>query len=141
MFKLKIKRIHPDATIPKYAHEGDAGFDLCSVENYLLNPGEKVIIKTGLQIEIPENYFGNIRDRSGLVAKHGIHTLAGIIDSPYRGEIKVAAINLGKESYPITKGDRIAQMIIQKFAYCDFEEAKELSKTSRGTGGLGSTGK
>jgi len=140
MTRLKIKKINQNATIPKYAHEGDAGFDLSSVEDYSLNPGDKIIVKTGLQMEIPENYFGNIRNRSGLAAKYGIHVLAGVIDSHYRGEIGVVLINLGKALYNITKGDRIAQMIIQGCESCEIEEVNEISETKRGDGGFGSTG-
>jgi len=140
MTTIKIKKINSYAIIPKYAHEGDAGFDLCSVEEYILSPGEKEIVKTGLQMEIPEGYFGSIRDRSGMAAKHAIHTLAGVVDSHYRGEVGVVLINLGKEKYEVKKGDRIAQMIIQPVETAKIEEVNELSETKRGEGGFGSTG-
>lgn len=138
--KIKIKKINPDAVIPKYAHEGDAGFDLCSIEDYILKPMERRTVKTGIQIEIPKGYFGSIRDRSGLAAKHSIHTLAGVVDSHYRGEIGVVLINLGKEEFKINKEDRIAQMLIQPVLIGEIEETDSLSETSRGEGGFGSTG-
>ena len=141
MIKVKFKKIHPDAVTPKYAHKGDAGMDLYAVENYVLKPGEQQVIKTGLQMEIPENYFGSIKDKSGLAADHAIHTLAGVVDPTYRGEIGVVLINLGKEEFKINKGYKIAQMVIQPFQSADIEEVCELSETSRGEKGFGSTGK
>ncbi len=137
--EIKFTKIKDHAIIPKYAHPGDAGFDLHAIENYLLNPKEKIIVKTGLRMEIPSGYYGSIRDRSGLAAKHGIHVLAGVVDSGYRGEVGVVLINLGEENFKINKLDRIAQMIIQPHAICDIEEA-EVSETVRGEGGFGSTG-
>lgn len=138
--EIKFTKIKDHAIIPKYAHPGDAGFDLHAIENYLLNPGERIIVKTGLQMEIPSGYYGSIRDRSGLAAKHGIHVLAGVVDSEYRGEVGVVLVNLGEENFKINKLDRIAQMIIQPHAYCEIEETKEVSDTVRGEGGFGSTG-
>ncbi|MCK5149507.1 dUTP diphosphatase [Candidatus Pacearchaeota archaeon] len=140
MVKIKIKKINPDAIIPRYAHEGDAGMDLCSVEEYELKPMESRIIKTGLQVEIPEKYFGSIRDRSGLAAKNYIHTLAGVVDSHYRGEVGVVLINLGKEEFKIKKYDRIAQMLIQPVERVGIVKVENLSETIRGEGGFGSTG-
>lgn len=139
--KLKIKKIHEDAIIPQYAHFGDAGFDLYSIDNYVLKPMERTVVKTGIVMEIPKEYFGNIRDRSGLAAKYSIHTLAGVVDSGYRGEIGVVMINLGHENYEIKKGDRIAQMLIQKVEHCIIEEVSELEESIRNSSGFGSTGK
>lgn len=138
--KLKIKKINSNAVIPKYAHEGDAGFDLSSVEEYLLSPGKKILIKTGLQMEIPSGFFGSIRDRSGLAYKNGIHVLAGVVDSGYRGEVGVILVNHGEEDFKINVGDRIAQMIIHPHETPEIEEAEDTSETSRGEGGFGSTG-
>jgi|SRR3989338_4720644 len=140
MISIKYKRIHPDAKIPSYAHEGDAGMDLYSVEDYVLKPGEKIIVKTGIATEMPEGYFGSIRDRSGLAARYAIHVLAGVIDCHYRGEIGVVIINLGKEEFSISKGDRIAQVLIQTVEHVNILEVNELSETSRGKDGFGSTG-
>ena len=140
MLEIKIKKIAENAVIPKYAHYGDAGFDLHSTGEYIVKPKETAIVKTGIQIEIPNGYFGSIRDRSGLAVKHSIHTLAGVVDSGYRGEIKVALINLGEIEFVIRGGDRIAQMIIQPYEFCKIKEAENLSETSRGWGGFGSSG-
>jgi dUTP pyrophosphatase len=140
MTLIKIKKLNPEGIIPKYAKEGDAAFDLYSIEDHLLKPMDKVIIKTGISMEIPQGHFGNIRDRSGLAAKHGLHTLAGVVDSGYRGEVGVVMTNLGKENCEIKKGDRIAQMLIQKFESVEIEEVLELSESVRGEGGFGSSG-
>ena len=133
--KLKIKKTNSDATLPRYIHEGDAGFDLHSTEDHDVGPGEQVLIKTGLQMEIPKGYWGNIRDRSGLAAKKSIHILAGVVDSSYRGEVGIVLVNHGKKKFEIKKGDRIAQMIIQPFEFCEIEEIQTISKTQRGKGG------
>ncbi len=139
--EIKVKKINPDATLPKYAKDGDAGLDLCSVEDYTLRRGEKKVFGTGLQFEIPQGYFGSMRDRSGLAAKHGIHTLAGVIDSGYRGEVGIILVNLGEQDFMIRKGDRIAQLIIQPYENCKITEVNEVNETSRGDGGFGSTGR
>ena len=141
MLEIKIKKIVKNAVIPKYAHYGDAGFDLYSTGGYIVKPKETAIVKTGIQIEIPNGYFGSIRDRSGLAVKHSIHTLAGVVDSGYRGEVKVALINLGEIEFVIREKDRIAQMIIQPYEFCRIKESGNLSETSRGDGGFGSSGK
>lgn len=138
--QLKIKKIHSEAKIPQYAHKGDAAFDLSSIENYLISPGNKILVNTGISMEIPESFFGSIRDRSGLAVKQGIHVLGGVIDSHYRGEIKIVLINLGKDNFEIKKGDRIAQMIIQSCETCEIKEVSDLSSTERGELGFGSTG-
>ena len=140
MFFIKVKRINSDAVIPSYAKDGDAGFDLHSTEEKILASGEKAVIKTGIKMEIPNGYFGSIRDRSGLAAKYSLHCLAGGVDSGYRGEIGVVMINLGKEEFKINKGDRIAQMLIQRFERVEIEEVEELNESSRGENGFGSTG-
>jgi dUTP pyrophosphatase len=139
--KLKIKKLHEDAIIPKYAHYDDAGFDLFSIKDIPIKKGERITIPTGLVMEIPEGYVGLIWDKSGLAVKNGIKTMAGVIDSTYRGEILLAVINLGENDYVFEKGHKVAQMIIQKKETVEFEEIKELSQTVRGEGGIGSTGK
>ena len=138
---LKIKKLHPDAQIPKYAHHDDAGFDLFAIENITLKKGERVMIPTGIAMEISEGYVGLVWDKSGLAMKHGIKTIGGVVDSMYRGEIMVGLMNLSKEDYVFEKGHKVAQMIIQKKEFVDFKEVKELSDTTRGEGGFGSTGK
>jgi len=127
--------------LPGYSHQGDAGFDLYSSGNFILKPMEKKLVTTGIKIEIPEGYVGLIWDRSGLAAKHSLHNLAGVVDAHYRGEVKVVVINLGNETFEITKGMRIAQMLIQSVVSVEIEESDSLSETVRGEGGFGSTGK
>jgi dUTP pyrophosphatase len=139
--KLKFMRVDKNVPDPAYIRDGDIAFDLRSnEEDYLLKPGEKKIFKTGLKFEIPVGFVGNIRDRSGLPAKHSIHTMAGIIDPNYRGEIGVILINLGHEEFKVEKDSRIAQMLIQKCEVVEFEEIHEMSETNRGENGFGSSG-
>ena len=141
--KLKIKKLTSDAIIPAYQTELAAGFDLHSVEDYVLKKGERKLIKTGLAFEIEPGFEVQIRPRSGLAFKHGITVLntPGTIDADYRGEIMVLLINLGDEDFEIKKGERIAQAVIAPVVQAEFEEVDELSVTKRGTGGFGSTGK
>lgn len=138
---LKIKKLHPDAILPKYATKDDAGMDLFAIENIELGPMERGQIGVGIAMEIPEGYVGLVWDKSGLSHKFGIKTLGGVIDSGYRGEIKVGVINLGKEKYTFEKGHKVAQMIIQKKETPEIVEAAELSDSERGHGAFGSTGK
>ncbi|HJZ19058.1 MAG TPA: dUTP diphosphatase [Candidatus Nanoarchaeia archaeon] len=137
--EIKVKRIHPDATISRYAHPGDAGMDLFSTEDYTLVPGERKLFGTGLQIELSEGYVSLIWDKSG-VANKGIKTMGGVIEHTYRGEYKVILVNLSNENYEIKKGQKIAQLLIQPIATAEVVEVSELSETQRGDGGFGSTG-
>ena len=138
---LKIKKLHADAKMPKYAHHDDAGFDLCVMRDTLIKKGEWFLVPTGIAMEIPEGYVGLIWDKGSVSMKYGIKTIGGVVDSTYRGEVFVAVINLREEDYLFEKGHKIAQMIIQKKETVKFEEVKELSDTVRGDGGFGSTGK
>lgn len=138
--KIKIKKLVPEAILPQVSRVGDCAMDLVACKDYTLLAGEKVLISTGIAMEIPAGFWGNIRDRSGLAAKHGLHTLAGVIDPNYRGEILVAMVNLGKEDYQIKAGDRIAQMLIQKFEDIEIEETDNLEETNRGANNFGSSG-
>lgn len=140
--KVKIKRIHPEAVIPSYAKRGDAGFDLSSVEDVVLCPGERALVKTGLSIAVPIGYELQVRPRSGLALKHGITVLnsPGTVDSGYRGEIGAILINHSNEWFHITKGMRIAQGVVSEIPRVVFEEVKELPKSERGTNGFGSSG-
>ena len=138
--KIKIKKLVPDAILPQISRVGDAAMDLVACKDYVLAKGEKVLISTGIAMAIPAGFWGNIRDRSGLAAKHGLHTIAGVIDPNYRGEILVAMVNLGTEDYQIKAGDRIAQMLIQKFEDIELEESNDLEETNRGEKGFGSSG-
>lgn len=138
--KIKVKKLKANAILPQMMREGDAAFDLAACEDVLLKSGETKIIPTGLALEIPVGFVGNIRDRSGMSAKHALHTLAGIIDSNYRGEIGIVMTNLSQVDYQIKAGDRVAQMLIQKIEIADFEEVGELSDTNRGEKGFNSSG-
>ena len=142
--KLKIKKINPNAKVPFYATAGASGMDLYAAneEPITLKPLERKLIPTGLQIELPKNYEAQIRPRSGLSIKHGITLIncVGTIDEDYRGEVCVPLVNLSSEEYTISKGDRIAQMVIQQVTKVIIEETTELSETQRAAGGFGSTG-
>lgn len=142
--KLRIRKLHADAVIPHYAHgpEEDAGMDLYSVEDAVLEPNLPQAVPTGLSLELPAGFEAQIRPRSGLALKFGISipNSPGTIDPGYRGELKVILINLGRQAYKITKGDRIAQMIIARYEAVEIEEG-ELSASVRGEGGFGSSGR
>lgn len=137
--KVLIKKISPEARVPVYNHQGDAGFDLFACTGLTINPGETVPVPTGIQMAIPAGYVGLIWDKSG-IALRGIHRLAGVVDASYRGEVKVVLTNLGKEPFTVNSGMKIAQMLIQPVQVVDLVEVDSLDQTSRGKGGFGSTG-
>ena len=146
METLKIKKVNENAVIPHRATEGSAGLDLCACidEPLTLGGGETALIPTGLAIALPSAQYGAfIFARSGLSIKHGIGLLnsVGVIDSDYRGEIKVGVINQVKEPYTIQPGERIAQLVVMPVSTMPVEEAESLDETERGSGGFGSTGK
>jgi len=126
---------------PKRSSEHAAGADLFAVESFILAPGERRTISTGLSMAIPAGYVGLVWPRSGLALKHGIDTMAGVVDSDYRGEVKVLLINHGKHPFKIQKGDRIAQMLIQKVESANYRMMDVLPGTRRGEKGFGSTGR
>lgn len=140
--KLLIELINEAAVLPSYAHEGDAGMDLYSIDNTLIYPGEIKLIHTGIKIQLPPNTEAQIRPRSGLALKNGITVLntPGTIDEGYRGEIGVILINHGKEEFQVNKGMKIAQMIIKPVIRVSISKAESLEETARGEGGFGSTG-
>lgn len=138
--KIQIKKLEVDAKIPQYALAGDAGMDIFSLEDLVLHPMERIACRTGIAMKIPDGYVGLIWDKSGVSVKSGIKILGGVIDSGYRGEIKIGLINLSQEIYKIKKGDKITQMLIQKVENPDIVEVDKLKETERGTGGFGSTG-
>ncbi len=140
LMKILVKKLHLEAKLPSYAHPGDAGMDLFSAEDIAINSGERIVCKTGVAMQIPEGYAGLIWDKSGIAAKNGIKTMGGVIDSGYRGEIGIVMQNLSKDVYNIKKGEKIAQMLIQRVESPEIVEVEELSDTSRGDGGFGSTG-
>ncbi|MCH1512106.1 MAG: dUTP diphosphatase [Acidimicrobiales bacterium] len=145
MIKLQIKRLDPDLPLPKYAKPGDAGCDLLAAEDVTLEPGGgRALVATGIAIAIPEGYAGFIQPRSGLAAKNGITCLntPGLIDSGYRGELKVLLVNTDpNDSFNVVRGERIAQLVIQRVETAEFEELDALPATKRGEGGFGSTGR
>ena len=153
--KLKVKRLSKDAILPTKNNSSDAGFDLYAAEYATLHQGKQVLVSTGIAMEIPEGHVGLIWPRSGLSAKEGVDVLAGVIDSGYRGEIKVcllkeyfintSEIMLGcyggpSTSYSINKGDKIAQILIQEVPQFEIVESTDLSMSDRGSNGFGSSG-
>ena len=141
--RLPVKRLDPTIELPSYAYAGDAGLDRRSSEDVTLEPFERRLISTGLAIAIPEGYAGFVQPRSGMALKHGLSmaNTPGLIDSHYRGELKVIAINLDpREPISIKRGDRIAQLVIQQVPVVSLVEVEELDETDRGTGGFGSSG-
>ena len=140
--KLKVKKLNPEARIPGYAHEGDSGMDLYSVENTTIEPGERKTVKTGLAISLPKGFEAQVRPKSGLASNSGITVLntPGTVDSCYRGEIMVIMANLGKQPYKVEKGKKIAQMVIARVEEAEVEETDKLDETTRSDGGFGSTG-
>lgn len=140
--KLLVEKINEKAIIPFQAHEGDAGMDLFSVDEVVLKPMERKLIHTGIRIQLPKNTEAQIRPRSGLALKNGITVLntPGTIDEGYRGEIGIILINLGQDDFKIIEGMKIAQMVIKPTLSLKVEQVVELTETSRGEGGFGSTG-
>ncbi len=138
--EIKVKRIHKNAKLPCYGHTGDAGLDLFSVMECVLKGGEARAISTGIQVAIPAGYVGSIWDKSGISLKN-IHRLAGVVDSGYRGEIKIVLTNLSTEAFSIEKGMKIAQMLIQPVIKVKVVDSEVLDETTRGENGFGSTGK
>lgn len=140
--ELRVRRLDPAAVLPRYAHAGDAGLDLVASEDLELAPGARVAVATGLAVAIPRGWVGLVHPRSGLALRHGL-TVAnapGTIDAGYRGELKVILVNLGDEPVSIARGDRIAQLVVQRVGEAVVVEVDELEDTSRGVGGFGSTG-
>jgi dUTP pyrophosphatase len=137
---VKIKVVGD--VLPKYATRGDAGADLVSAEDVRISAHQRVLVKTGIKIAIPEGYVGLVHPRSGLALKHGITVLnaPGTIDAGYRGEVGVILLNTGSLDFEVKAGDRIAQLVIQKVEYAEFEVVDSLTETDRGEGGFGSTG-
>lgn len=138
--KIRVKRIQENAKLPAYSHSGDAGLDLFSSADLILESGGVKPVPTGIKMAIPPGYVGLIWGKSGISLK-GVHRLAGVVDSDYRGEIKVVMINLSDTPFFIKKGMKIAQMLIQPVSSVGVTEVEELEDTTRGENGFGSTGK
>ena len=145
MISIKLTRlVHgEDLPFPVYATDGAAGLDIVTAVDLSLAPGERMAVPTGFAIEIPPGYEVQVRPRSGLALKHGVTCLntPGTIDSDYRGEVKVILANLGGETFSVSRGERIAQLVPAPVLRATFEEVAELSDTTRGSGGFGSTGR
>ena len=141
---LRFRRLVPAATPPSRAHEGDAGYDLHAAEPVTLGPGERAVVGTGIALAIPDGHAGLVLPRSGLAFKHGIALVnaPGLIDSGYRGELRVLLLNTDGESpFDVEPGDRIAQLVVVRVEALELEELEVLEETARGAGGFGSTGR
>lgn len=141
--KLSFKRIHPDAVLPSYAHPGDAGMDVRSVEDLVIPAGGRALVHTGLVAVIPEGYELQVRSRSGLALKSGVAVLnsPGTVDAGYRGEIGVILANFGDGEFAVGKGDRVAQLVAAPVTVAEIFETDSVDATDRGAGGFGSTGR
>ncbi|XVU24018.1 dUTP diphosphatase [Actinoplanes sp. CA-054009] len=140
---IRIRRIDPDLPLPAYAHPGDAGADLVAAEDAELAPGARRAIRTGIAVAIPEGYVGLVHPRSGLAARLGVTVLnaPGTVDAGYRGEVLVILVNHDRQTpVKISRGDRIAQLVVQRVERAAFHEVETLDDTARGAGGHGSTG-
>jgi dUTP pyrophosphatase len=140
---LRVRRLDPGAVLPRRAHPGDAGYDLCALEDLVLGPGERAMVRTGIAVELPEGHAGWVVPRSGLAARHGIALVnaPGLIDAGYRGEIKVLLLNTDRHAeFEVAAGERIAQLVVAAVATGEVEELDALTESARGAGGFGSTG-
>ena len=141
MIEVPVRRLRPDAHIPEPAYDGDAGLDLAACDHVALGAGERAVVPTGLAVEIPEGYAGFVQPRSGLAARHGIGIVnsPGLIDSGYRGEIRVVLLNTGVETFSVEPGMRIAQLVVVPVAAVRLVEVDELAASDRGVRGFGSS--
>ena len=140
---IEVVRLDPDLPLPSYAHPGDAGADLVTTVDVTLAPGERALVPTGVAIALPDGYVALVHPRSGLAARHGLSIVntPGTIDAGYRGEIKVLLINHDPaEAIELRRGDRVAQLVVQRFERAHFAEVGQLPDSVRGAGGYGSTG-
>lgn len=141
MTSLLVTRLSPTAQLPVRSTSGAAGYDLFSTDNYVILPGRRVVVSTGLSIQVPDGTYGRIAPRSGLAVKHGLDVLAGVIDPDYIGEVKVVVHNTDIQTpFVVRPGYRIAQLILENFTIADVTEVDMLDDTERGEGGFGSTG-
>ena len=139
--KIKIKKLKPEAKLPSYAHPGDVGMDMCSLESKVLAPGERHIFFVGWALEFSTGYAAIVKDKGSLPKNGGVHSMAGVYDAGYRGEYNVNLVNLGQEPYEVKVGDKIAQLVILPVEIAELEEVSELTDSSRGEGRFGSTGR
>jgi dUTP pyrophosphatase len=139
--KLLIKKLHPEAKVPTFAHTTDAGLDLCAIEHVTLAPGERRSIATGIAMAIPEGHVGLVWDKSGISHKGGLKTLGGVVDAGYRGEIFVGLLNASDVPYTFEAGHKVAQILIQPIVQPELIETDTLPEADRGEKAFGSTGK
>jgi dUTP pyrophosphatase len=139
--KIGFKKLHPEAKLPTYGHPTDAGMDLYTLKEITIQPQEKVIIPTGLAIDLPVGYAALFWDKSSIASKKGLKSLGGVIDSGYTGEMKIILINLSEREVILEKGSKFIQLLIQKVEHCEIEFVDEVSDGMRSSGGFGSTGK
>ena len=140
--ELRVQRLDERAVLPAYAHPGDAGLDLATLEPLVVDPGQRVAARTGVAVAIPDGWVGLVHPRSGLARRHGL-TVAnapGTIDAGYRGEVQVLLVNLGDGPVELAAGDRVAQLLLQRVGHARVREVASLEATERGAGGFGSTG-
>ncbi|OGY55807.1 MAG: deoxyuridine 5'-triphosphate nucleotidohydrolase [Candidatus Buchananbacteria bacterium RIFCSPLOWO2_01_FULL_40_23b] len=137
---IHIKKLRNDAVVPSYAHAHDAGMDLYACESMVITAGTRGLVPTGIAMAIPAGYVGLIWDKSGVALKFGLKVMGGVIDSGYRGEIKVIVHNLSSADYVVKAGEKVAQMLIQQVMQMPITEVEDLDSTTRGEGGFGSTG-
>jgi dUTP pyrophosphatase len=140
MTELCVKRLVQDATLPTRGSSGAVGYDLYSIDEVVVSPSQRALVGTGVVVILPMNVYGRVAPRSGLAVKHGIQVGAGVVDPDYRGEIKVVIFNQGDRDFVIKKGDRIAQLVLERCETPDVREIESLDETDRGSGGFGSTG-
>ena len=141
--RVLLRRLDPDLPAPSYAHPGDAGADLVAAVPVSLSPGQRATVRTGVAIALPPGYAAFVHPRSGLAARHGLTLVnaPGTVDSGYRGEIQVVVLNTDREhTLTLARGDRIAQLVVQRVEQAEFVVTEELPATPRGSGGFGSTG-
>ncbi len=137
---IKIQKLKPEAKVPSYAHPGDVGLDLYSMEEKTLAPGEHYLFYNGIAIEFPHGYAGIIKDK-GSISKANLHTMGGVFDAGFRGEYNVHLVNLGDKPYTVEKGDKVAQLLIFPVEIAKIEETDTLTESARGKGQFGSTGR
>ena len=137
---MKVTKLNEAARIPEQATPGSAGYDLCAVTGATIYPGQRLLIKTGLSVAIPDGMVGIIKPRSGLAVKHGIDVLAGVLDSDFRGNVGVLLINHGDSAWPFNAGERVAQLVVVPYYHGACVEVGSLEETMRGDGAYGSTG-
>lgn len=137
---IDIKLLHPDAKVPARSKPDDAGADLHALHSVTLEPGMRAVVKTGIAVAVPRGYYGRVAPRSGLAVKHGLDTLAGVVDCGYTGDVSVVLVNHGDSLVILSAGDRIAQLIIEKIETPEWRVAEDLGASARGADGWGSSG-